>query len=114
MTIQTISPLALYDIINDDPETLVIDVRTPEEFLEGHIVGAKLLPLSHFASIEATISRLNELRETSEQPIYVTCASGRRAMQACEQLKDSQFHNLYIVEGGTKAWIENGLPVDDQ
>lgn len=81
---------------------LLIDVREPSEYLEGHVDGAVLIPLAEVGS------RLDEIPE--QEPVMLICRSGGRSQKACELLRrvGRDAHN---VAGGTLAWLEAGLPV---
>ncbi len=75
---------------------LFVDVRTHEEWDEGHIAGFTHIPLS---SIEAHIP---ELKRASR--IYFICRSGGRSETACDTLADHDYHNAVNVLGGMIAW----------
>ncbi|MDT8376964.1 MAG: rhodanese-like domain-containing protein [Mariprofundaceae bacterium] len=82
---------------------LFIDVRTPEEYSESHIKGAKLIPLQEL------------LRQIAEVPgdrqVYLYCHSGRRSAAAAEILAKAGYSNIENIEGGITAWKEAGYPV---
>lgn len=81
----------------------VLDVRNPDEYDEGHVPGAVLIPLPELPG------RLDEVPEaTSELPLI--CRSGGRSQKACEILAAEGF-DVVNVQGGTLAWIEAGSPV---
>jgi rhodanese-related sulfurtransferase len=80
----------------------LIDVRSREEFDHGHIPGANNIP------IEQTEARLDDI--PADEPVVLVCLSGRRADSACNQLR-SKRSNLVVLEGGTSAWSQAGLPV---
>lgn len=61
------------------------------------LTGAKLVDVHGFAK---------------DQPLYVFCRSGGRARQAAQQLEKEGFTECCVVEGGTLAWAEAGLPVN--
>jgi rhodanese-related sulfurtransferase len=81
---------------------LVIDVREPDEYVEGHVPGAQLIPLGTIPD------HLNRFR--SDGPTYLICTSGRRSMRACEFAAD-EGHDVVNVIGGTGAWIASGRDV---
>ncbi|WP_129628842.1 rhodanese-like domain-containing protein [Candidatus Oscillochloris fontis] len=89
----------------DAREKLVLlDVRDPQEFTgDGHIVGARLIPLSALAH------RLGELNK--EDPIYCICLSGSRSHVACDLLQRQGFTSVTNVVGGMGAWMRSGLSV---
>lgn len=83
---------------------VLIDVRQPEEFAhDGHIKGARLLPLPALAT------RLDELPK--DAPIVCICRSGNRSQVACELLQRQGFTNVTNVVGGMQAWQRAGLPM---
>lgn len=88
----------------------LVDVRTPEEYRTVHAKDAILLPLNQF-SRETLEKALREHGKASE-PVYMLCASGKRASQACEQALAEGFDNVTLVQGGTLAWAQGGHPVE--
>jgi rhodanese-related sulfurtransferase len=83
-------------------EALLVDVRSASEFASGHIPGAVNIPMDQ---IEA---RLDDLGVNV--PIVLICQSGKRAGMTAALLEPCQ-RQTAVLEGGTKAWIEAGLPV---
>jgi molybdenum cofactor guanylyltransferase len=80
----------------------LVDVRTEEEYVGGHVPGAALLPLHE----------LNE-RHTelpTGQDVYVICHVGGRSAAAVAALNRAGYRTVNVV-GGTAAWVEAGLPV---
>lgn len=106
---KTISPLELHELRKGHALAL-LDVRTPAEHAEVHIPGAHLLPLDRLEP--------DKLAETNgfskSQPVYIVCHSGNRAKQAASRLSQAGFVDCVVVEGGTVAWAEAGLPVNRQ
>ena len=85
----------------------LLDVRTPGEYATVHVPGARLLPL---ADLDA--AAVGRERGGAGVPVYVLCQSGGRARQAIAQLIAAGVSGCVLVEGGTQAWIEAGLPVN--
>ncbi|MEB3204455.1 MAG: rhodanese-like domain-containing protein [Candidatus Sericytochromatia bacterium] len=85
------------------PEAVVVDVREPAEFAEGHVEGAILAPLGTLATWAA--------QQPKERPVVLVCKSGRRATKAAEQLGAAGFKALVHLEGGMEGWKAAGLPV---
>jgi rhodanese-related sulfurtransferase len=79
----------------------LVDVRSPSEYAAGHIPGAINIPMEQ---IEA---RLEDLSSTS--PIVLVCQAGKRAHITAELLSGCQL-TITVLEGGTDAWIREGLP----
>lgn len=82
----------------------LIDVRTPAEFREVHVTGARNVPLDR-------IDAQQFARRDASRPLYVICQKGGRGAQACRKLSDAGITNVVNVDGGTNACIEVGVPV---
>src|SRR6202171_3036361 len=80
----------------------VLDVREPSEYVDGHVPGAKLVPLGSLPA------RIDELPR--HEPIYVICASGSRSRAAAALLASAGL-GASSVSGGTNAWVAGGAPV---
>lgn len=81
---------------------LLVDVRTPNEFKEGHIAGAVNIDLQQLSR------RLDELPH--DQPIVLYCRSGSRSATAANLLTQAGYDNVYDL-GGVIAWRAQGLPL---
>ena len=88
-------------LISDNKDFIILDVRTKEEFDNGHIPGAKLVP------VQVLHTKLNELSEYKDKPILVYCASGGRSPKAVETLSDNDFQNIYHLRRGISSWRYN-------
>lgn len=101
------------EAVQNDPKTLILDVREPGEWAEGHIPGALHVPrgmLEAKADLEYA-NREARLADRS-QPITVHCASGARSALAADVLQQMGFTNVRSMLGGITAWKENGLPIE--
>jgi rhodanese-related sulfurtransferase len=81
----------------------LLDVRQPDEYVEAHVPGARLLPLDDVPV------RAGELPADTE--ILVICRSGARSHRAAEYLIDQHHLTAVNVAGGTLAWIESGRDI---
>jgi rhodanese-related sulfurtransferase len=99
-----VNTLEATQLINRE-DALVLDVREQLEFSNGHLLGAKNVPL---ASIEA---RAGELDKHKAKPVIVVCADGNRASKAATVLRARGFANVVNLAGGFPAWQQAGLPV---
>lgn len=99
-----INPSQAVMLMNDEGSA-VIDVREQHEYSEGHIEGARHIPLGKINE------RLFELEAYRDAPVIVTCQSGTRAPQACGKLVKAGFSQVYELQGGMVAWEEQKLPV---
>jgi phage shock protein E len=89
-----------------DEAPVVLDVRTPKEFAEGHVPGA--INISH-DELEA---RLPELEADRDRDVVVYCRSGKRAGIALDMLEKAGFKRLYHLEGDYLGWAEASRPVE--
>ena len=89
------------------PGVLVVDVRTAEEYDEGHLPGARRVQLDEIAAaIDA-----GEFPAPADAPLLVYCRAGSRSAQAAALLSERGFRRVYDLEGGIMAWGEAGQPV---
>jgi phage shock protein E len=88
-----------------DRSLLVLDVRTPEEFAEGHLPGAINIPHTELAG------RIGELSAARSQDIVVYCRSGKRSLQAIDTLEDAGYTRLLHLKDGFLRWSEEDRPV---
>jgi rhodanese-related sulfurtransferase len=101
----SISPAALAAIFGAGDAHDLLDVRTPSEYASAHVPGAKLIPLNTL-KVETVLAQ-----HKPGTPIYVLCQAGIRASKAIEQFERAGCNDCVLVEGGTQAWIDAGLPV---
>jgi phage shock protein E len=87
-------------------ETLIIDVRDPEESATSHIPGAKTVSRG---TLEIEIE---ELAPDSSTPIICYCGGGGRSALAAESLQRMGYSNVKSMAGGFKAWRAEGLPIE--
>ncbi|MET3699205.1 rhodanese-related sulfurtransferase [Bacillus oleivorans] len=84
------------DFISGYRKAQLIDVREPNEFDGGHILGARNIPLSQLKM------RMKEVRP--DKPVYLYCQSGVRSGRAARMLYRKGYRNLYHLQGGFKKW----------
>ncbi len=86
---------------NQQSETgsIILDVRTPEEYSKGHIPNAKLLDIRN---PQEFIDKLDDLEVSKKY--YVYCRSGARSAQACQLLKQRGISYCYNLIGGIIEW----------
>jgi len=93
-------------ILNHSGDLEIIDVRRPPEWQQGHIAGARLMPLDKLSS-ELQSSALDR-----NHPLAVHCKSGYRAAIACSLMRKAGFETVFNLSGGFDAWRACGLPVE--
>jgi adenylyltransferase/sulfurtransferase len=101
-----IAPADLSKLLKQSGETvLLLDVRTPEEFVICSLEGAQLIPLIDLPG------RLQELEK--DQHIVVYCHHGVRSRSACQLLRESGFDSVSNLRGGISAWsreVDSSVP----
>lgn len=95
---------AIRERVLGGPAPVLVDVRTPAEFVRLHAPSARSLPLA-----KITPAAVEPLRDPDGR-IYLTCQAGTRAATACRQLEAAGVRDLCLVEGGMVAWVAAGLP----
>ncbi len=112
MGYRTMTAEAFRAVRVQNPEAVVLDVRTPIEYREVHVQNAKLVPLDTLND-EHIHQLVSEYRITEESPVYILCRSGGRATQAAERFDAVGLGDLAVrVDGGTTACVDAGVPVD--
>jgi rhodanese-related sulfurtransferase len=85
-------------------DVVMLDVRTPEEYAQGHIPGVTLIPLAELPN------RLAEIPK--DKTLVVTCRSGNRSAQAAQLLRQQGYQDVHNMLGGFVAWEKAGYPAE--
>lgn len=101
-----ISQAELMQRIKAKHANLILDVRSPQEYAEGHIPGAINIPHNQIAS------RLAEIGTHKNKEIVLYCGSGGRVVAAANTLQAVGFSKLLHLDGDMNGWRNNGsLPI---
>ncbi len=84
---------------------LVLDVRTPDEFAEGHIQGALNIS-SNDPDFDKKVGAMDKTRS-----VILHCAAGGRSARVLPKLEALHFTQIYHMNGGFNAWADAGQPV---
>jgi len=106
--LSNISASELYERLDtDDSPSLMIDVRTPQEYngRMRHIKNTKLLPLGEL------MHKIDALDEYKNEEIVIICHSGSRSMMAAQLLARAGFKDVRNLTGGMIMWHRSGYPV---
>ena len=104
IAIDGIDPKRLFEFARHGECTDVIDVSSPVEFEEVRVPFAQNLPID-----SAELDRFMALGQGNcDVPLYGMCRGGVRSVKVCKKYPGA---NLVNIEGGTRNWIECGLPV---
>ncbi len=99
-----IAPAELKAAMAGDDPPLLLDIRTPGEYISGHIPGARLVE-------GRRIGQLAESLTDTGRPIVLYCETGSRSRAARATLRDLGFTNLTQLEGDMRTWRSLDLPV---
>jgi phage shock protein E len=99
-----LSPSELRARLGDSSALVAIDVRTPEEFAEGHVPGAINIP------VDQIVERISEVRAPHGMALY--CKLGPRSRRGEAALLAAGYGPLFHLDGGFMAWQAQGLPVE--
>ena len=105
---KTVSVQELQTILAAGAPVDLIDVRTPAEYASVHVPGARLCQLDGLDCGAVLASR----QGAPHSPIYILCHAGTRAKKAAGKFAEAGFADTVVVEGGTQAWVDAGLPVE--
>jgi hydroxyacylglutathione hydrolase len=101
-TLPQVTPTALSKRLSEERDLLVLDVREPVEWADGHVQGARHVPMRQVAA------RIGELPR--DRRIAITCAGGVRSSLVASLLLGQGFTDLVNVWGGMTGWVQSGLP----
>ena len=87
----------------NEPDVIIVDVRTPEEFASGHIEGALNIDFNS-GDFANEITRLNP-----SETYAIYCRSGNRSGQAASIMHKAGFHDVSNLDGGVIDWTNAGL-----
>ena len=99
--VKNINAEEAYNLIKENRDVVILDVRSKEEYDNGHIPGAKLVP------VQVLSTKLTELSEYKDKPVLVYCASGGRSPRAVDSLVNNDFKDIYHLVRGLSSWRYN-------
>jgi len=98
LSYENISPLEVKEKLDAAEDVFILDVRQPEEYAQGYMPTAYLLPLDELEQ------RLDEIPK--DKQVIVVCGIGGRSIVASQRLEDNGFDNIHNMSGGTLDWID--------
>lgn len=101
---ENITPQKAHELLSGKNPPQVIDIRTAEEFKEGHIKGAK--QIDFFKDFEKNLAKLDP-----KKPYIMHCRSGGRSTKSLPIWKKLGFTKVYHLDTGFNGWQEAKLPV---
>ena len=97
-------PTEFAEKIKELPSADIIDVRTPEEFENGHLPNAKNIDWNG-NDFDQQIANLDK-----SKPVFVYCLSGGRSSSAAKKMRSEGFKEVYELKGGIMKWRAANLP----
>jgi len=98
--LETLTPAAAAELLATT-RVDIVDVRDADEWLTGHLDGARLVPLDDLrADPEAHLSKAS--------PILFVCAKGARSLTAAKLAERFGYASIYSLDGGTREWARAG------
>jgi rhodanese-related sulfurtransferase len=88
-----------------NPNFIIVDVRTPEEFAEGHIANAIMVDFRS-DNFKEEIDKLDK-----DKTYLIYCRTGNRSRGALDIMVELGFREVYHLTSGIVGWLEEGLPV---
>jgi len=104
----TVDATGFNRLIDEKNDEQLLDVRTPEEYVGGHIAGAVNLNI-YDENFRQSLEKMDRNR-----PVLVYCKAGGRSADAAAMLKELGFREVYDLKGGMLAWDNAGMPVERQ
>ena len=100
-----LNPNGAVQLMNRE-KAVVIDVSEAEEFAQGHVVGARNVPVNQLEQ------RLPEVVRNKALPVILVCPTGARANRALGIAQKLGYEKAQVLGGGLAAWKEANLPVE--
>jgi SulP family sulfate permease len=100
-SVSDVTPQELWQQLSSDAPPLVIDVREPREFKQGHVPQAQLIPLPKLLSDASGLPH--------DWPVIFVCRGGRRSTRAAYMLHCKGYDNVAMLRGGMLGWEAAGL-----
>ncbi|MEW6500633.1 MAG: rhodanese-like domain-containing protein [Thermodesulfobacteriota bacterium] len=101
---RSLSPLEAKALVAQRSDLKLIDLREPQELVEGSIPGSQLMPFRALAQGEATLPK--------GPPLLLICAVGGRSYMVGQYFSRNGYPEIYNLEGGISAWKQAGLPLE--
>lgn len=90
----------------DNPDFVILDVRTEEEYSQGHLKDSFNIDYKSDTFVE----EVGRLDKTKTYLVY--CRTGRRSDEAAKKMVEADFVDIYHLDGGITEWQESGFPVE--
>jgi rhodanese-related sulfurtransferase len=103
-----LEPAAFRQTLQKTPGAVLLDVRTAEEYEEGHLAQARNVDYKR-DDFRQQVGKLDK-----SKPYFVYCKAGVRSEKAADIMKELGFRQVYTLDGGIDEWEDEDLPVEKQ
>lgn len=115
---QEVSPAQAAEAGNNSELALILDVREPAEYVDGHVPRAVNIPRGLLELRADPASPVADAALSADQSarilVYCTKGPGARSLLAAQTLSSMGYENVEVLGGGLNAWVEAGLPVEGE
>jgi len=105
-TVKKLDPQNFELKMKESNQPILIDVRTPGEYSQGHLANAVLIDVNS-SDFKSRVSKLDK-----SKPVFVYCKAGSRSSSAAGVLTDLGFKEIYDLNGGITSWQKANKPVE--
>jgi phage shock protein E len=106
MNIKTLDSKEAYQLIQNDNKLVILDVRTPGEFAQGHVNGALNIDFHQAGSLD----QINKMDKNATYLVY--CRTKNRSGVVVQSMSQNGFKNVIQMMDGITGWNQNQLPVE--
>jgi sulfur-carrier protein adenylyltransferase/sulfurtransferase len=92
------------ELLERDEDAVLVDVRDPNEWANGYIPGATLVPLSELTE------RIRDVVPDKSRPVVLYCAVGARSRRAADAMRELGYERPVSISGGIVDWMSRGYP----
>ena len=113
--IEEIFPWDLEEMLEENPDLLLVDIREADEFEFAHIKNSLFVPrgILEAACDWNYAETIPHLVKARKDPVVVICRSGNRSILAAYTMKQMGYENLYSLKTGVKGWNDSDAPLFD-
>jgi len=105
-TIKKLDPQNFEKKLKESKEPILVDVRTPNEYAQGHLANAVLIDI-YSDDFKSRVAKLDK-----SKPVFVYCKAGSRSHSAVGIFQDLGFKEIYDLSGGINAWQSANMPIE--
>jgi rhodanese-related sulfurtransferase len=112
--VREISAAEAKELVEAQPDALILDVREDHEWADGHIPGAVHVPLGQldFQADPGGPRPNTELTQRADKPIVTQCHTGQRSILAADVLQKMGYKNVASMKAGIAGWARQGYPIE--